>query len=194
MPFITKYFEYQHQLDTSTATLITAAIALLSVIIGCPIGAYLINRYSWTPMRCARVCAVIFTISSFLFLFLTAYCPELRFLHTACSAENKPCCRNIYHPGQFALMPRSLCFFYRCHSVCRWDNPNLMYLSPCHYGCIAQKNSSSTSGNLYSSCNCADDSTVSVSEAACLFRRVPCKAPVLCILIALSSFAYSLCR
>ncbi|CAF3529998.1 unnamed protein product [Rotaria socialis] len=40
VPFITKYFEYQHQLDTSTATLITGAIALLTVIIGCPAGAY----------------------------------------------------------------------------------------------------------------------------------------------------------
>ena len=100
VPFITKYFEYQHQLDTSTATLITGAIALLSVIIGCPLGAFLMNKYSWTPMQCARICTILFLISSFLFLFLIFSCPELTFQHTSCSSINTVCCHNIYHPGK----------------------------------------------------------------------------------------------
>jgi ABC-type dipeptide/oligopeptide/nickel transport system permease component len=100
VPFVSKYFEYQHQLDTSTATLITGVIALLSVIIGCPLGAYCINKYSWTPMRCARVCAIILSISSFLFLFLTFSCPELKFQYTACTSTDTSCCNDIYHPGK----------------------------------------------------------------------------------------------
>jgi hypothetical protein len=100
VPFITKYFEYQHQLDTSTATLVTGAIALLSVIIGCPLGAYFMNKYSWTPMQCARISTIILIISSFLFLFLIFSCPELKFQHTSCSSINTICCHNIYHPGK----------------------------------------------------------------------------------------------
>ncbi len=100
VPFITKYFEYQHQLDTSTATLVTGAIALFSVIIGCPLGAYFMNKFSWTPMRCARVCGVVFTASSFLFLFLTLSCPELKFEYSSCSTANTRCCRDVYDPGK----------------------------------------------------------------------------------------------
>lgn len=100
VPFITKYFEYQHQLDTSTATLITGAIALLSVIIGCPVGACLINKLGWTPMRCARACCVVLLMSSFLFLFLILTCPELKFENTSCTSKNNDCCHNKYHPGR----------------------------------------------------------------------------------------------
>ncbi|CAF4404676.1 unnamed protein product, partial [Adineta steineri] len=118
VPFITKYFEYQHQLDTSTATLITGAIALLSVIIGCPIGAYFMNKYSWTSLQCARICTILLVISSFLFLFLNFSCPELKFQHTSCSSANAPCCHNIYRP------------------VCDINDHLNMFLSPCHFCCI----------------------------------------------------------
>jgi hypothetical protein len=83
---------------------VTGAIALLSVIIGCPVGAYCINKFSWTPMRCARVCGVVFTTSAFLFLFLILTCPELKFEYTACTASNVPCCHNIYHPGKIIII------------------------------------------------------------------------------------------
>ncbi|CAF0726669.1 unnamed protein product [Didymodactylos carnosus] len=159
VPFITKYFEYQHQLDTSTATLITGAIALLSVIIGCPIGAYFINRFKWTPMRCARTCAVILTMTSLLFLFLTLSCPELNFQRQSpCLKHNQQCCEQLYHP------------------VCQISDPKLMYLSPCHFGCISQNQSSilENQTTYYWQCNCAD-STVIVSESACKFRKIPCK-------------------
>ncbi|CAF2415771.1 unnamed protein product [Rotaria sp. Silwood2] len=154
VPFITKYFEYQHQLDTSTATLITGAIALLSVIIGCPIGAYFINKFSWTPMQCARICTIILTISSFLFLFLIFSCPELKFQHTSCSSMNTLCCQHIYHP------------------VCDINDARKMYLSPCHFGCANQTIIKSSNTFLYSSCNCAEDTIV--SETVCRFRRIPC--------------------
>lgn len=104
VPFITKYFEYQHQLDSSTATLATGIIALLSVIVGCPLGAWFLNKFSWTPMRCAHVCGVVFTISSFLFLFLTLSCPELKFEQSSCTTSNTACCNNIYHPGIFLFL------------------------------------------------------------------------------------------
>ncbi|CAF0810350.1 unnamed protein product [Rotaria sp. Silwood1] len=152
VPFITKYFEYQHQLDTSTATLVTGAIALLSVIIGCPLGAWCLNKFSWTPMRCARVCGIVFTISSFLFLFLTFSCPELKFEYSSCTTINTACCQNVYHPG----------------------NSRRMFLSPCHYGCTNQTTFSSNTTSYYSSCNCATDSAVRLTEAACRFRRIPC--------------------
>lgn len=180
MPFITKYFEYQHQLDTSTATTITGAIALLSVIIGCPIGAYLINRFSWTPMKCARACCVVFIVSSFLFLFLTLTCPELKFQHTSCSKTNALCCHNVYHPGRINIASLNwwesiFVFLHFENLVCQVDRPNLMYLSPCHYGCVNQTTVESTNTNLYSSCNCADNTQVTLSETVCRFRRIPCK-------------------
>ncbi|CAF3667968.1 unnamed protein product, partial [Rotaria sordida] len=154
VPFITKYFEYQHQLDTSTATLITGAIALLSVIIGCPIGAYFMNKFSWTPIQCARVCTIILIISSFLFLSLIFSCPELKFQYTSCSSMNTPCCQHIYHP------------------VCNINEPHKMYLSPCHFGCINQTIITSNNTMLYSLCNCAEDTIL--SETVCRFRRIPC--------------------
>ncbi|CAF0929996.1 unnamed protein product [Rotaria sordida] len=154
VPFITKYFEYQHQLDTSTATLITGAIALLSVIIGCPIGAYFMNKFSWTPIQCARICTIILIISSFLFLSLIFSCPELKFQYTSCSSMNTPCCQHIYHP------------------VCNINEPQKMYLSPCHFGCINQTIITSNNTMLYSLCNCAEDTIL--SETVCRFRRIPC--------------------
>ncbi|CAF3695614.1 unnamed protein product [Rotaria socialis] len=157
VPFITKYFEYQHQLDTSMATLLTGAIALLSVIIGCPLGAWFLNKFSWTPIRCARICGIVFVISSFLFLFLTFSCPERKFEYSSCTKINFICCQNIYHP------------------VCSVNVPSRMFLSPCHYGCT-NYTTTNNSVSFYSSCNCAEDSTVRLSEAACKFRQIPCVA------------------
>jgi len=51
-------------------------------------------------MRCARVCGVVFTASSFLFLFLTLSCPELKFEYSSCSTANTRCCRDVYDPGK----------------------------------------------------------------------------------------------
>ncbi|CAF0803282.1 unnamed protein product [Adineta steineri] len=157
VPFITKYFQYQHQLDTSTATLLTGAIALLSIIFGCPIGAYCINKFSWTPMKCARVCSIVFTGSAFLFLFLTLTCPELKFEYTACSNQNTVCCHNVYQP------------------VCLESNPKEMFLSPCHFGCT-NETVASNGNTYYSTCNCAADDSVTVTESACRFRRIPCSS------------------
>ncbi|CAF4323193.1 unnamed protein product, partial [Rotaria magnacalcarata] len=156
LPFITKYFEYQHQLDTSTATLITGAIAFLIVIIGCPAGAYFMNKYSWTPMQCARICGIILIGSSFLFLFLIFSCPELKFQNTSCTSMNTPCCNQIYYP------------------VCDIVNPHQMFLSPCHFGCINQTIINNNNNTIvYSSCHCAKN--IIVSETACRFRKIPCK-------------------
>jgi hypothetical protein len=58
------------------------------------------NKYSWTPMRCARISTIILIISSFLFLFLIFSCSELKFEYTSCSSVNTACCRSIYHPGK----------------------------------------------------------------------------------------------
>jgi hypothetical protein len=179
VPFISKYFQYQHQLDTSTATLVTGAIALLSVILGCPVGAYCMNRFSWTPMRCARVCGIVFTASAFFFLFLTLSCPELKFDYSSCSTANSLCCHNIYHPGKNTTMLiyltiKKILFEY-FYLVCTVNLPHRMFLSPCHYGCINQTTSANDSATYYSSCNCADDPTVQLTEAACRFRKIPCK-------------------
>ena len=49
-----------------------------------------------------------------------------------------------------------------------------MFLSPCHYGCTNQTNAENGT-TLYSSCNCANDTAVLLTETACQFRRIPCK-------------------
>ncbi|CAF1208885.1 unnamed protein product [Didymodactylos carnosus] len=157
VPFITKYFEYQHQVDTSTATLITGSIALLSVIVGCPTGAYFINRFKWTPMHCARACAIVLTATSLLFLFLMLSCPELKFQqHTPCLQQNQQCCERLYHP------------------VCLVSDSSQMFLSPCHFGCTQESSSPQNKSTYYTQCNCAS-STVTLSESACTFKAIPCK-------------------
>jgi hypothetical protein len=55
------------------------------------------------------------------------------------------------------------------------SNPHRMFLSPCHYGCTNQTTFSSNGTNYYSSCNCATDPTVILTEAACRFRQIPCE-------------------
>ncbi len=50
-----------------------------------------------------------------------------------------------------------------------------MYLSPCHYGCTNQTTSPTDGTTYYTSCNCASNSTGNLTEAACRFRRIPCK-------------------
>ncbi|CAF0743448.1 unnamed protein product [Adineta ricciae] len=174
VPFITKYFEYQHQLDTSTATLLTGAIALLSVVIGCPIGAYCMNKFSWTPMRCARVCGIVFSVSAFLFLFLILSCPELKFEYSTCSNVNSACCRNIYYPGK-SLALQSTSSHSSIDLVCMETNPHRMFLSPCHFGCTNQTVFSTNNTSVYNTCNCAGDDAITLTETACRFRRIPCE-------------------
>ncbi|CAF4230715.1 unnamed protein product, partial [Rotaria magnacalcarata] len=50
-----------------------------------------------------------------------------------------------------------------------------MFLSPCHYGCT-NHTKTNNSVSFYSSCNCAGDSTVRLTEATCKFRQIPCVA------------------
>lgn len=59
--------------------------------------------------------------------------------------------------------------------VCLLNNPHRMFLSPCHYGCTNHTTFANNSTNVYSSCNCAEDSTVALNESACRFRKIPCK-------------------
>jgi hypothetical protein len=141
------------------------------------------NRFSWTPIKCARACASVFFLSACLFLFLILSCPELKFHYSSCKNTSTTCCNNIYRPGK-AINRSSLlidcstvfiewisCVFL----VCDVNNSHMMFLSPCHYGCTYQMTSVSNRINQYSSCNCADSLTTVVSEAACEFRRIPCK-------------------
>ncbi len=131
------------------------------------------NKYSWTPLRCARICTIILIISSFLFLFLIFSCPELKFQYTSCTSINTPCCRNIYRPGKpiriwtFVLFPYE--YFY---VVCNINDPHNMFLSPCHFGCTNQTTKTGDTTTFYSSCNCSIDTII--SETACRFRRIPC--------------------
>lgn len=132
------------------------------------------NRFSWSPKRCARVCAIVLTLSSFLFLFLMLSCPELKFDNTSCPLTNAQCCRNTYRPGRpITHSHASLSRCVSCCSVCDTNDPQKMFLSPCHFGCINQTVIASDNSTLYSSCNCASQATV--SETACHFRRIPCR-------------------
>ncbi len=61
--------------------------------------------------------------------------------------------------------------------VCMATDPQRMFLSPCHYGCTNQT-TAENSTTFYSSCNCASEPTVLLTETACRFRRIPCKTIV----------------
>jgi hypothetical protein len=135
------------------------------------------NKYSWTPMRCARICTIILIISSFLFLFLIFSCPELKFQYTSCTSTNSPCCQNIYHPGKsiklfFCVF---LVFYNYFYLVCYTNDSHKMFLSPCHFGCTNQT-ILNDNNVYYSSCNCAQDAVL--TETACRFRQIPCKKSI----------------
>jgi hypothetical protein len=130
------------------------------------------NKYSWTPMRCAQVCTIILTISSFLFLFLIFSCPELKFQYTSCTSLNTPCCQSIYDPGTNLQIYFSL--FKNFSLVCDVNDAHQMYLSPCHFGCTNQTTSNNNNSTyFYSSCSCGQN--IVLSESSCRFRRIPCK-------------------
>ena len=138
--FISKYFEYQFELQTSTSTLITGAIALISVIAGTLLSAFLINRLKWTPKHCSIFCFVVYFLTSFCFFILLNYCPEMQFVNVDygqadsfgarnCSACN---CENRFNPVCLSTAPAKY-----------------IYLSPCHAGCLEE-----VPIKTYSKCKC----------------------------------------
>jgi hypothetical protein len=78
--FVTKYFEYQFKISASTSSIITALIALISVIGGTLMGALLINRNNWKVKECSIFCTTLYLISSFFFFVFLNYCKETEFV------------------------------------------------------------------------------------------------------------------
>ncbi len=99
--FIAKYFEFQFELSASTSTIITGTIALLSVIGGTLLSAFIINKFKLGNKQCAFFCFIIYLGTAFMFWILLTSCEETQFVnkikntlkyHSKCNWTFNNCC------------------------------------------------------------------------------------------------------
>jgi hypothetical protein len=132
--FMTKFIEYQFEMTATLVTIIFGAIALISVIGGTLLSAFIINKFKLESKHCALLCSIIFFITSFCFLMFLNYCPEKKFAseqfqnstNVTCSSACN--CENKYNP---------VCY------------QNYIFQSPCHIGCTKQ-----VGDNEFANCKC----------------------------------------
>ena len=140
-----KYIEYQFQMPASEATVALGVVALLSVIVGTLLSAWIIKRFKLNEKQCAFFTLIIFIITPFLFLALLNSCPETQFAHTSDLKVESKCancnCTNLFNPVCFDrqfLLPSS----------------SNVYQSACHAGCHRQ-----IGHDNFTKCLCLDDKT-----------------------------------
>jgi hypothetical protein len=128
--YLTKYLEYQYRLPASTATMIAGGIGFISLVFGTLSGAFLVKRFNWTIKHCCKFVTVNLFFTSILFLGLTIYCPQERYIN-----------------GQSAVYQSSACacdsntFYPLCY------NNEYIFQTPCHAGCTSFDNSATTYSN-----------------------------------------------
>lgn len=149
--FMAKYIEYQFQMPASEATVALGVVALLSVIVGTLVSAYIIKRFQLNAKQCALFTLVIFVITPFCFLALLNHCPETQFAHvdyendradeitlSSCAQCN---CTNLFNP---------VCFD---KTLLIQNSPvSNVYQSACHAGCHRQNGLDN-----YTRCLCLND-------------------------------------
>jgi organic anion transporter 4A len=151
--FISKYFESQFQLTAANSTLITGSIALVSILIGTLIGAFLINRFNWRGLECSLFCFVVYFFTSLCFWILLVSCPNRTF--ESMGEDKANCnCENIFNP------------------VCIRNEQTLStYQSACHAGCTDYNETS------LEYTDCLENKSV-VSLWACDNTSVRCPVPL----------------
>ncbi|RNA33432.1 solute carrier organic anion transporter family member 4A1 [Brachionus plicatilis] len=133
--FMPKYIEYQFEMKASDATLALGLVALISVIAGTILSAKIIEKFKFEAKECAFMSLVIFFITSFCFLILFNYCPEVKFINELDQFECDQCdCANQFEP------------------VCiqtTFDDSTNVFQSACHAGCATPN-----VDNQFQNCEC----------------------------------------
>ena len=76
LAFLSKHIEYQFRTTSSHSSIFMGVISLSSVILGTPLGAYIVKRFNMNGRQCAKFCCIILSISSVFFLGLMLHCRE----------------------------------------------------------------------------------------------------------------------
>ncbi|CAF0752480.1 unnamed protein product [Didymodactylos carnosus] len=76
LAFLSKHIEYQFRTTSSHSSIYMGVISLFSVVLGTPLGAYVVKRYNFDGRKCAKFCCLILTFSSVIFLGLLLHCRE----------------------------------------------------------------------------------------------------------------------
>lgn len=154
----------------SDATLILGVIALVSVIIGSLLSAFLINRFKLDAKKCSVYVLVIFSITPFFFLILLNYCPEKSFIYTSVNASsvNTVCadcdCLNQFNP---------VCFD---RELARFKNlTSNAYQSPCHAACHTK-----ITDDTFKDCRCLDESLLLPEIADVILSSEKCNERLKC--------------
>ena len=109
--FMTLFIQFQFGMEASTASILTGAIALLSIIFGTLLSAVIINKFDWKQKGTALFTTSLFFITSFVFFILFNYCPERSFSGDGCAAGCN--CGNKFNP------------------ICSNQNSSNYFQSPC---------------------------------------------------------------
>jgi hypothetical protein len=109
--FMTLFIQFQFGMEASTASILTGAIALLSIIFGTLLSAFIINKFDWKQKGTAIFTTSLFFITSFVFFILFNYCPERSFSEDGCAAGCN--CDNKFNP------------------ICSNQNSLVYFQSPC---------------------------------------------------------------
>lgn len=122
--FMSKYIEYQFDMVASDATIAIGSIALVSVICGTLLSAFLINRFKMEAKQCSFFSFGIFFFTSFLFILLLNFCPETKFINDSNLFKCEECdCTNTFNPvcppASFENAWKSNFFQSACHAGCQ---------------------------------------------------------------------------
>jgi organic anion transporter 4A len=74
--YLTKYLEFQYRLQSYTATIIAGGIGFVSLVGGSLLGGFLIKKFKWEIVHCAKFITFTLFFTSGLFLGLIIYCPQ----------------------------------------------------------------------------------------------------------------------
>ena len=160
--FMTLFIQFQFGMDSATSSILTGAIALLSIIFGTLLSALVINKFDLKLKGTAVFTTVLFFITSFVFLILLNYCPEKLFSGEGCT--DKCHCENKFNP------------------ICSNQNSSYYFQSPCHAGCQSQ-----TTGKEFKDCFCTEstgfsrDSSLTKNNQTILFSHSFCPTDIQCI-------------
>jgi hypothetical protein len=76
LAFLSKHIEYQFRTTSSHSSVYMGIISLCSVILGAPLGAYIVKRFDMDGRQCAKFSCIILGLSSVFFLGLMLHCRE----------------------------------------------------------------------------------------------------------------------
>ena len=157
--YLTKYLQYQYRLPASTATMITGGIGFVSLIGGSLLGGFLIKKFKWEILQCAKFITFVMFLTFGLFLGLIIYCPQEQLIDNNYLTQNTEILRN----KNITCNCDASSYNFLCYKT------DYIFVSQCYAGCTTE--SDKTYGNCYLLNNLAN---LTMSDNAVL---TPCAHP-----------------